>query len=167
MSLTRRNFIETGTLSLIASVAAPGLLAENAPLRSLMQVEEARFTPESIAQLESTNEIAFTRCVGESFSVNFNGAPLGSLTLISVASISAAPPPSTLRTPFAVRKPITPLQSIMAFSVRFQGSGQHLPQETYTFHLDAMGTFPLFIVPAGPEANPDTYTAIFNMQTSA
>jgi hypothetical protein len=171
MSLTRRNFIETGSLSLLATFAAPSLLAENAPLRSVMQVEEARFSPESTAQLESTNELAFTRCIGESFSVSFNGAPLGSLTLISVGTLSTAVTatltPSTLRSSLAVRKPVTPLKSVVAYSVRFQGSGQHLPQETYTFHLDAMGTFPLFIVPASPEANPDTYTAIFNLQASA
>jgi hypothetical protein len=49
------------------------------------------------------------------------------------------------------------------FSLRFSGTRkEQLPQGTYTFQHITLGTFPLFIVPAGRAAATATYTAIIN-----
>jgi len=152
MSLTRRRFIETGSISLLASAALPKMFA--------LSASDSRFSAEDIVVLDSVSQQTFTRLIGESFAVSLNGASKGSLTLIAVTSASSTLTTPKTRQAASVSSLLSPAPA--GYSIRFQRSGSPLTQETYTLHNDGIGTFPLFIVPAGPGAAPDTYTAIFN-----
>lgn len=152
MSLTRRRFIETGSISLLATAVLPRSFASN--------IQDSRFSPEGIVALDSSSQQLFTKLIGESFTVSLNGSSKGSLTLISVTS--AAPASAAVKATLIGKTPVLPPKPVACYSIRFQRSGTPLPQETYTLHNNGIGTFPLFIVPAGPGAKPDTYTAVFN-----
>jgi hypothetical protein len=54
-----------------------------------------------------------------------------------------------------------------SFSILFHGPARPLlPQRTYPFAHDALGTFDLFIVPVGRDRDGYLYEAVFNRQTS-
>jgi hypothetical protein len=53
--------------------------------------------------------------------------------------------------------------AITSFSLRFRKTGVALPQGTYTMDHDWLGTFPLFLVPAGKSGSQSTYTATFSV----
>jgi hypothetical protein len=55
-----------------------------------------------------------------------------------------------------------------SFSLMFHGPGDRfLPQKTYSFEHNTMGSFALFIVPVGREGNEFKYQAIFNRRIKA
>ena len=59
------------------------------------------------------------------------------------------------------------MRPLTAFSLRFQGSGGLLPQETYTVSQPALGSFPLLLVPCALGAATPTYTATFTQFAAA
>jgi hypothetical protein len=156
MSLTRRRFIETASLTMLATAALPAGLAQSAA-----KLSGTPFDPEKIAVLDGVSELTFKPFIGEGFAVIQANRKIGSLTLLSVTSAGSAPESpqaqSARSAPKHVGAPIT------SFSLRFKGSGAPLPQATYTLDQDSLGTFPLFLVPAGPGVNPQTYTATFTL----
>lgn len=51
------------------------------------------------------------------------------------------------------------------FSVLFEGPGEAFPQATYPVEHDALGSFPLFLVPVLAEDGVRRYEAVFNRPT--
>lgn len=149
MSLTRRRFIETASLSMLASAVLPSALASQ---------KHQPFNSDGLALLDAVSARTFEPYIGERFQVS--GANV-SLTLRSVTPAAGPLPAST---PHTIR-PVPKLaqETVSGFSLRFQGSGIALGQGTYTLNNSALGSFPLFLVPSGPGAAPMMYTAIFNL----
>jgi hypothetical protein len=149
MSLSRRHFIQLGSISLLAGAALPAAFAQE-------ETDDDTFSPERMATLNGISRQAFEPYIGERFAISQAGQSLGKLTLIEVRELtSASTGANTSKTNAAAR-------ALTGFALRFQGSGGTLPQGTYIFSQPALGEFPLFIVPAGPDVQPRTYTAIFN-----
>ena len=149
MPLSRRHFVQLGSLSLLAGTVLPTAYTQE-------ESDDKTFSPENLAALDLVSREAFEPYVMERFAISLNGKSLGKLTLIEVSELTTSasgvnPPKSKVAA-----------QAFTGFKLRFQGSGGVLPQGTYTFSQPALGTFPLFLVPAGPGINPPTYTAIFN-----
>jgi len=156
MSLTRRRFIETASLSLLASAALPAAFAQ----RNSELMNET-FSPDRLTVFNGVSLQTFQRLIGERFSVSSNGRSLGSLTLLSVTSSASAP--AVAKITMTGRVPAPAQQVSSNFYARFQGSGATLPQDTYTLRNAGLGAFALFIVPSGPGVASPTYTAVFNL----
>jgi len=157
MSLTRRRFIESASLTLLASAALPTAFAQRAS-----GLKDDTFKLEDLTVLESASEERFKPLIGESFAVLQANRRLDSLTLLSVTA--AAPPPPASKVLKAGRAARFPAQAVSSFSLRFQGSGaSSLAQGTYTLKSDILGSFPLFLVPGGTDVSPHTYTAVFSL----
>ncbi|HWG19353.1 MAG TPA: hypothetical protein VG225_02415 [Terracidiphilus sp.] len=118
------------------------------------------FRPENLVAFNGISQHMFERLVGERFAVSSGGHSLGAMTLISVSELaphkSAA---KNLRMVGRVPHPSSP--RFAGFAVRFQGTAPALSQGTYTLQNPSVGELPLLLVPSGPGATPDTYTAVF------
>jgi hypothetical protein len=154
MSLTRRHFIESASLSLLAtSVLRTGLA------QSISGSQDATFNADNLSLLQDVTEETFKPYVGESFAVSQGNRRVGSLNLHSVTPAPAQPPASKL--PMVGKMPPSSEQAINSFSLHFRGSGTPLPQGTYTFKNGSLGSVSLFIVPGDETTKPYTYTASF------
>ena len=154
MGTSRRSFLITGTVA----AASSALFARFGKLRSARaQTPEVEFRPGS-DPLSFYRMAAFTPYIGTTFSILFGEITLG-LQLVRVTNLR--------------RVTFSPDEDHYSgwvdtrgecFSLSFCNSDQaSLPQETYTMTHDALGTFDLFIVPMGSQANGDTnYEAIIN-----
>jgi hypothetical protein len=147
MSLSRRHFVQLASLSLLAGAALPSALAQRG--------EDEAFSPENMASFEGLTRQSFEPYVRERFSVSLAGKALGRLTLIEVKDLTSA------TTAPAARGALSQRRALTSFSLRFQGSGGQLPQDTYILSQPALGNFPLLLVPSAPGSNPPTYTATF------
>jgi hypothetical protein len=154
MSLTRRNFVQAASISLLAGAAFPAAFAQTG------SEKDETFSPEHLTIFNGVSAETFQRFVGEGFAVSSAGKSLGALTLLSVDARTAAP--KGLNVHMVGRVPQHTGQVSAGFTLRFKGSGDQLPQDTYTFRNAGLGSFPLFIVPAGPGVAPPTYTAVFS-----
>jgi hypothetical protein len=115
--------------------------------------------------LEAATQHAFASLVGESFTVQTAKKSVGSVTLLSVKSLSSAPTRSGpgLNKPRLVgRVPKLPVQPSVSFALQFQASGSQLSQGSYIFGHPSLGSFPLFIVPSGLATATYTLTAVIN-----
>jgi hypothetical protein len=119
------------------------------------------FNPAGLSLLDNATPQTFEPFIGDRFAVRSGGLHLGSLTLLSVTV--GPPASSTTRPPMTKPLPGTSTQALAVFSLRFKGSAARLPQDTYTLEHAALGSFPLFIVPAGRGVDPATCTAIFSL----
>jgi hypothetical protein len=92
----------------------------------------------------------FSRCIGQDFQIAAAQNGHTTLRLTSARDLSekaGADPGPGRRTPF---------------SLLFHGPvDNYLRQATYLIRHDAMGEFPLFLVPLGPEEGRMRYEAIF------
>lgn len=150
MSLSRRHFVQLGSLSLLAGAVLPAAFAQDG-------TDDETFSPERVAALDGISRQDFEPYLGERFAVSLAGRSLGKMTLIEVRELTVST---------AKGKNAAATQALTGFALRFQGSGGTLPQGTYTFSQSYLGEFPLFIVPAGPDVQPRTYTAIFNKRAT-
>ncbi|MGA2649242.1 MAG: hypothetical protein ABSF28_01905 [Terracidiphilus sp.] len=156
MSLSRRQFVYVASLSVLATSASPSLFAQD-------EAEEAReiFTEEGSAALGNFSLRDFEWLIGERFSISLPGQKLGKLTLVEATVLDPIKPSSMTRTVGQVAKQ-APSVALTGFWLRFQGAGGTLPQDSYIMQQGGLGTFPLFIVPAGlGESNHPTYLALF------
>jgi len=156
MSLSRRQFVYVASLSVLATSASPSLFAQD-------EAEEAReiFTEEGSAALGNISLRDFEWLIGERFSISLPGQKLGKLTLVEATVLDPIKPSSMTRTVGQVAKQ-APSVALTGFWLRFQGAGGTLPQDSYIMQQGGLGTFPLFIVPAGlGESNHPTYLALF------
>jgi len=154
MSLTRRLFVRSATLSVLAGAAMPAVRA--LPLNSDDDDagdNSAVFSPGMLA--------VFEHLVGEKFAISRSGRRLGRLTLISAQAFQT-PAPARNNVRMVGQVPTAKSRSLVGFNLRFQGSGGLLPQDTYLLEHASLGNFRLLLVPAAPEATPHTYTAVFN-----
>jgi len=151
MSLSRRQFVYVASLSVVATAANPSLFAQDKA-----QAASETITEEGAAILGNLSLRDFEWLIGERFSISLAGRSLGKLTLIAA---TAADPVKPSHTAGAVAQP-APGRALTSFSLRFQGAGGTLAQDTYTMAQAGVGTFPLFIVPEGPGSDRPTYTAI-------
>lgn len=163
MSVTRRQFLETASITALVSVLGPSALAQRG-----RDGNEDTFSPDRMTIFNGVSPQTFKSLIGEAFTATLDGKAFGSLTLIEVSSPDSAKkgqPVAGSRLVGNVPKPSQ--QSTINFKLRFQGESVPLKQNTYTLAHPALGKFPLFIVPAGPESKPPTYTAIFNQLVEA
>ena len=155
MSLTRRCFLQSATLTMLGCAVLPASLAES---QASSQCET--FRPESLVAFNGISQQTFERLLGERFAVSSGGHSLGAMTLISVTEL--VPHKSAAKNPRMVGR-VSQASSphFTGFALRFQGTGPALSQGTYTMQNPSVGELPLLLVPSGPGATPDTYTAIF------
>jgi hypothetical protein len=139
---SRRDFIQTATLTLIAGATLPAL--------SQSQPNET-FSPENLVLLDGASQQLFESYIGETFSVLSESNAMGSIKLISVTEITPPKPPSGA--------PVT--QAVEGFTLRFTGSGKPLPQGVYTLQNRTMGSMSVLLVPSGQKVAPTTYSAVF------
>lgn len=156
MSLSRRQFVYVASLSAVAAAANPSLFAQ----------EEAQAAGQSISEdgsaiVANLSIKDFQWLVGERFSISSVGQKLGKLTLIEAAVLDPIKPSHA---PHLAGQAVAPARgpAVSGFSLRFQGAGGTLPQDTYILQQGGIGTFPLFLVPEGPAGSSHpTYLAIF------
>jgi hypothetical protein len=167
MSLTRRRFIETASLTLLASAALPNVFAQTGH-----DPKDDTFDSDRLTIFYGVSPLTFKSLIGESFKVSSENRSLASWELLSVteedptkpaANMDGEPVKSQAKLPIVGRQPKPSKQTSRIFSLRFQGRGTPLPQGTYTLHHDALGSFPLLVVPTRPAGSPMTYLAIFNL----
>jgi hypothetical protein len=164
MSISRRRFVRSAALSVLAGAALRSAWAQPALASKDAASKDLSFTPENLTAFNGISMQTFQSLAGETFTVSAGDRVLGSVILLSVTEF--APPPAsrlTMRTLVTARMPRTATQSLSSFSVRFLGSGAALPQGTYTLANDSVGSMPLLLVPSGPGSPQDTYTAVFNL----
>jgi hypothetical protein len=167
MSLSRRRFLETASLSVLVGAALPRMFAQE----SRESVEE-RYSPERLAPFTGISAEKFRPLIGQAFRITASTGASYSWTLTDVKAVtaedaaSAKLPAQELQTQALPTRlnPTLPSQPPMnTFTVSFRGSGESLPQDTYTVEHAALGAFPLFLVPGSPAANPPTYSAVFSL----
>ncbi len=157
MSLNRRRFVESASLTLLASAALPTAFAQHISGR-----KGDPFNPENPDVLANASEENFKPFIGESFAVMKAGQRVDSLTLVEVTA--AAPPPSASNAGTAPGLPRVPTPAVTSFSLRFRGLGASiLPEGTYTVKNRVLGSFPLFLSATGPATDPRRYTATFTL----
>jgi hypothetical protein len=156
MSLSRRQFVYVASLSVVAHAAGSSLFAQDEA-----QAASTTFTEEGAAIVANLSLRDFEMLIGERFSISLPGRSLGKLTLIAATATPPVKPSPIPRMAGKVAQP-EPGPALTGFSLRFQGAGGTLPQDTYTMKQGGLGTFPLFLVPEGPGGSDHpTYLAIF------
>lgn len=158
MSISRRQFVEVASLTLLAGMARPASIAESAqqPVKSPARPPSI---DESPSVLVDASEETFKPYIGDRFVVSKGAQALGSVTLRAVVSPQTASSPTNH--PGKSRWPNASATPVKTFSLQFRGTGKPIPQGTYTMSNPSMGNFPLFIVPGAPGINPMSYTATF------
>jgi hypothetical protein len=153
MSLSRRQFVYVASLSMAAGAASSSVFAQ-----VVADAASETFSEEATATLGNLSLRDFETLIGARFSISLAGRSLGKLTLIE-AKPTEQPKPQPFRNAGAVLKPATG-RALTGFSLRFQGSGGTLTQDTYLMNQAGLGSFPLFIVPEGLGSHRPTYQAI-------
>jgi hypothetical protein len=155
MSLSRRQFVYVTSLSVVATSAASALFAQDRA-----KAASEAFTDEGVATLATLSLQDFEGLIGARFSISLSGRSLGKVTLVAATKY----PDKSAQMPRAAGQfaESVPGRPVEGFSLRFQGAGGTLPQDTYLMEESSLGAFPLFIVPEGPgRPNRPTYVAIF------
>jgi hypothetical protein len=142
MSHSRRDFIQSATLTLVAGVALPGFSQSTA---------NQTFDAENLILLDGVSPRVFESYIGETFSVLSESNAVGSVRLIAVTEF--VPPKPTSSKPSS--------QEVTGFTLRFQGSGRPLAQGVYTLQNHSLGSMSLLLVPSGSTVSPTTYSAVF------
>jgi len=157
MSQTRRRFIESASLTLMASTVIPRVFAQSASTR-----KDDPFSQENSDVLANASEETFKPFIGETFAVMQAGRRLESLTLLDVTRNELAPPATKARA--AERAPKPPEQAVKSFSLQFEGTGRpRLAQQIYAVENSRLGRFPLFLTPGNPEVSSQRYVASFSL----
>jgi hypothetical protein len=158
MAVSRRQFLKHGTFAAVACAASP-LPAWSGQENS---VGAAHSQNRVLGKVQGLSRQAFSSVVDSAFKVSLNSGnsqpvwlrlvavnDLPAIALVN-AGIMAVPPPKQ-----------TSVVSTIGFMLSFSGGpSEGLPQGSYSFEHDRLGTFPLFIVPAA--AGLQSYTAVFN-----
>ncbi len=161
MSVTRRGFLQSATLTMLGGAVLPASLSQS---RASSQREI--FRPESLVAFNGISQQTFQRLVGQRFTVSSGGHSLGAMTLISVTDLAPQHKPAANNVRVVGRLPQPSSRHFTGFAVRFQGPAPALSQGTYTLRNPSVGELPLLLVPAGPGATSHTYTAIFGSLTA-
>ena len=157
MPVSRRSLLRNSILTAIAFTAGP-FRAWSATTDNSSPTGQSTITDGSLANLDRA---AFTSALGSSFQAtpaSGQGDPVW-LQLTTVDDLPAITPPdlSAMAVPPPASSPV-PVTS--GFVLSFLGTtSQPLPQDTYTFQSNALGTFSLLLV---PEPDGQTYDAVIN-----
>ncbi|MGC1297267.1 MAG: hypothetical protein WA869_19740 [Alloacidobacterium sp.] len=163
MNPTRRSFLHGAALAVLTSTLSPLALAQRR-LESKSEVMD-----ENLSIFDHVSTETFEEWIGSSFKLSLNGKLVDTLVLVSVKKSNSPEALSSSKGSRMVGKipgaSIGP--SISSFSLRFRGTGNALPQDTYTLNHSWLGAFPLFLVPSGIGGARSTYTATFNVLNSS
>jgi hypothetical protein len=164
MNPTRRSFLHGAALAVLTSTLSPLALAQRR-LESKSEVMD----DEKLSIFDHASTETFEPWIGSSFKLSLNGKLVDTLVLISVKKSNSPEALNGSKGSRMVGKisgaSIGP--SISSFSLRFRGTGNALPQDTYTLNHSWLGAFPLFLVPSGKGGARSTYTATFNVLNSS
>jgi hypothetical protein len=159
---SRRFFLRNAALSLLAVKLPFSAFAQNH-----LNGQGNDFDPESLALFAGVSRQTFEPWIGSRFRLSLNNKSLGSLVLLSVREISGdakeAPDDATEIPRAGPAHGASHQSAITSFSLRFQGTGAALPQNTYMLAHDWLGSFPLFLVPSGRKGTGSTYTAVITL----
>jgi hypothetical protein len=142
MSHSRRAFIQSATLTLVAGAALP-VFSQSTTNKT--------FADENLVLLDGVSPRMFEPYIGEMFSVLSESNAMGSLRLIAVTEFSPPKPSSSKLSS----------QEVTGFTLRFRGSGNPLAQGVYTLQNHSLGSMSLLLVPSGETVSPTTYSAVF------
>jgi hypothetical protein len=162
MNPTRRYFLQAAALAALTSKLPPVAFGQQHP-KSQSEVMD----DESLSIFDGISPDTFEQWIGSSFRMSLKGKQVDTVVLISVKKIGSPEIASNPRTAHMVGTKAAARPSISGFSLRFRGTGNVLPQDTYTLTHNWLGTFPLFLVPSGPGTKQSTYTATFNLLSQA
>lgn len=156
MSVSRRRFLELGTLA-VAATALPSQVAHAAKPGSSRVALESPIEPPLKPPIRTQSEVVslnymtkdtFAGLVNSTFSARDSAGKLFNLTLVSAEDLSA--PINNEAPVLRVPNPAKQVVRTNTFVLRFLSqSGKPLAQGTYSFNHMSLGTFALFIVPAG------------------
>ncbi|HEY1806687.1 MAG TPA: hypothetical protein VGG45_19610 [Terracidiphilus sp.] len=157
MPVSRRKFLGTASLTLLGTTVVPSALAEIGGAQT-----DDRFSPDHMKALIGATSARFKPLIGDNFTVTAPDGARYSWKLINVTDAESAIEPEEGPASF---HPASRPKSVQAtsFTLTFRGAGDTLPQETYTLEHESLGTFPLFVVPSGPEETPPRYSATFSL----
>ena len=127
---SRRSFIQTATLTVLAGAALPAL--SQSPTNKT-------FDDANLVLLEGVSQQVFEDYIGESFSVLSGSKAMGTIKLISVTAIA----------PITAASSTAASQATTGFTLRFQGTGALLQQDVYTLQNRALGSMSVLWVPSG------------------
>lgn len=145
MSISRRKFLGTGTLALIAAGVPLKALAGEAVKESAAKSGSFRLGGNGLHHLDSES---FSRCLNTNFRMRSGKTGSISVRLVEVNHWPGSKAGKTGKE---------------CFSVVFLGAGaKRLRQETYTIEHDSLGKFPLFVVPSGKNKRGFYYEAVIN-----
>ena len=157
MSVSRRRFLKHGAFAAIACAAIPSeVLAGRKPKSASTQNTGVDFRGHL-----KVDRSTYEGSIGSSFKVTTTtkGNPTTVwLRLIAVSDLPAIAPVNAASMAVSPKKSAL-AQTTSGYLLTFSADGTSLPQDTYIFESSRLGTFPLFIVPAGP----GQYTAVFNL----
>ena len=147
MSITRRKFLKAGTL--VALSAAIPLKAVGQQPRKVNDGNPIDQSKDVAADpLSQYGKSAFSSYLNSIFRL-YTGYSTIDVALVEVKDL--APGADTART------------GAECFSLLFRGGSTVLKQNTYKIDHPSLGTFPLFLVPAGPDDNgAQSFVAIIN-----
>ncbi len=159
MSVSRRRFLELGTLAVAATVVPSEVkgAAQGSNARSQRVLTETPIRPPLEPPIRTQSEVVslhymtkqtFAGLVNSTFTArDADGKPVN-LTLVSVEEIT--PAKNTTGVVLRVPNPAKEMKHTSSFVLRFRSkSGKPLMQGTYSFNHVSLGNFSLFVVPAG------------------
>jgi hypothetical protein len=158
MNPTRRYFLQAAALAALTSKLPPVAFGQQHP-KSQSEVMD----DESLSIFDGISPETFEQWIGSSFRLSLKGKQIDTVVLILVTKVGSPERASSPRAVQMVGTKAAVKPSTSSFSLRFRGTGNALPQDTYTLTHSWLGTFPLFLVPSGPGAKQSTYTATFNL----
>ena len=150
MTISRRDFLKNG---IIAAAAIGSALTVS---KNVFGQRNSDFANAQISEslpfdlLAQRNKETFSQFLGTSFFVS-GQSRRASFTLSEVRDLQNYKDAS-----------YAPSGTRESFRLLFQGSRDHLPEGTYLFAHDALGSFDLFISPAGMSKGSNFYQAHFN-----
>lgn len=151
MAISRRDFLKNGVIA-AAAVGSSLTVSKNVFGQKNGDFANAVQTSESLPfdLLAQRNKETFSQFLGTSFFIS-GQARRASFTLSEVRDLQNYKDAS-----------YAPSGTRESFRLLFQGSRDALPEGTYSFAHDALGSFDLFISPAGMSKGINFYQAHFN-----
>jgi hypothetical protein len=145
MSISRRKFLQTGTLAALTAGLPLKVLAnetvktatESSPLLTAARAEASRL-----------NSAAFRKCLNTNFRVRQGSGDSRLLKLVEVKHWHSQPSKATDRECFS--------------NLFVAADSRQLRQGTYTVAHESLGTFQMFLVPIGKKNSEFRYEALFN-----
>ncbi len=148
MSVSRRRFLELGTLAIAATAVPSQIIAGEKPRRSAMGQDLPIEGQSEVVSLNYMTKDTFARLVNSTFMARDSAGKIVRLTLVSAEQVGT--PKGNTSVVLRIPNPAKQIKRTDSFVLRFRTqSGKPLSQGTYSFNHVTLGNFALFIVPAG------------------